>query len=257
MDQCIERYIKQIITRLICSEEEKGEIEDEMRDHLYLLVQEYSEEGYSEKEAVEKALQTFGDEKEIEEGFQKSLSPFHKLIQYTLWISFSLYTLVLLLELFVGRLIKSINMDYSPYFFHLGYHTVSPYMIFNKEIFYLNTNFVPFGNIYMYATGQDRFNLDIIIHNTIGNVLIFVPLGIFFLLLLSKKPTIMKAALFFIKCSVVIEILQYVLRVGQFDIDDVILNTIGGIVGYFIIKLIKQGLYFSKKNISKDMQLNK
>ncbi len=251
MDKRIEAYIKQIITRLTCSEEEKDEIEDEMRDHLYLLVQEYSEEGYSEKEAVEKALQTFGKEKEIEEGFQKSLSPFYKLIQYSLWISFSLYTVVLLGQLFVIRLIRSINMGFSPYFFHLGSHTVSPSMIFNKEVFSLNTNFVPFGNIYMYLTGQNRFNLDIIIHNTVGNVLIFIPLGIFFLLLISKESTISKAALFFMTCSLSIEVLQYVLRVGQFDIDDITLNTLGGMVGYFIGQLIKQGLIFVRRGTSK------
>lgn len=77
MDKRIEAYIKQVIARLTCNEDEKDEIEDEMRDHLSLLVQEYSEEGYSRKEAVEKALQTFGQEKEIGRSLQRSLSPFY------------------------------------------------------------------------------------------------------------------------------------------------------------------------------------
>ncbi|MGG6447379.1 VanZ family protein [Pseudobacillus badius] len=251
MDKCIEEYIKQIITSLTCSEEEKDEIEDEMRDHLYLLVQEYTEEGYSEKEAAEKALQTFGQEKEIQKGFQKSFSPFHRWIQYSLWVSFFGYTLILIVELLVNRLYRRVNSDTNEYFIYLAGHIDSPSTIFNEEVFSLNTNFIPFENIYMCLSGQDKFNLDIIVHNTIGNVLLFIPIGVLFSLLLSKKKDNFRAFLFFLAFSLVIEVLQYVLRVGQFDIDDILLNTIGGVVGYFMGQLIKQSSIFVRRDASR------
>jgi len=37
LDQKIESYIRGIVSRLNCSEEEKRDIMDEMRDHLHLL----------------------------------------------------------------------------------------------------------------------------------------------------------------------------------------------------------------------------
>lgn len=251
MDKSIEAYVKRFIADLRCNEEEKNEVEDEMRDHLYLLVQEYLEEGYSNEEAVQKAIQAFGEGKEIRKGLQKSLSPFYRLIQYGLWISFSLYAFVLLGQLLVLRLIRSVSMGFNPYFSLLDSQTGGPFIIFNKEIFSMNTNFIPFESIYNYISNYDHFNFNIILHNTIGNILIFIPLGVFFSLLLSKEETLSKAIFFFLSCSFSIEVLQYTLRVGQFDIDDVILNTVGGIAGYCIVKLTKQGLTFSRRNVSK------
>ena len=38
--------------------------------------------------------------------------------------------------------------------------------------------------------------------------------------------------------SLLVEILQIVLRVGSFDVDDLILNTLGGIIGYLLLTLV-------------------
>ena len=45
MDKNIETYIDQIVSELNCDENEKREIIDEMKDHLYLLKNEYLEQG--------------------------------------------------------------------------------------------------------------------------------------------------------------------------------------------------------------------
>ena len=40
--------------------------------------------------------------------------------------------------------------------------------------------------------------------------------------------------------SLVVEILQIVFRVGSFDVDDLILNTLGGMLGYLLLELIEK-----------------
>ena len=37
--------------------------------------------------------------------------------------------------------------------------------------------------------------------------------------------------------TVAIEVIQHVLKVGTFDVDDILLNTIGGFIGYLFFKI--------------------
>lgn len=72
--------------------------------------------------------------------------------------------------------------------------------------------------------------------NIIGNIIMFVPFGFFssFYLKLDRK-----GYLFFLTLlvSVVIEAIQ--LKIGRaFDIDDILLNMIGSLSGYFIYRII-------------------
>lgn len=72
--------------------------------------------------------------------------------------------------------------------------------------------------------------------NIIGNILMFVPFGFFtsFYLKLEKKRTIFCLT---IVVSVVIELIQ--LKIGRaFDVDDIILNTVGSFLGYFLYRLM-------------------
>ena len=82
-------------------------------------------------------------------------------------------------------------------------------------------------------------NRDIII-DCFQNVILFVPAGILFHKLFSVefKMTFVLCAIF----SLVIEITQFVFRIGYFETLDIIMNTLGGVVGYSIIQ------YNHKKN---------
>ncbi|MGI8386841.1 VanZ family protein [Robertmurraya sp. P23] len=48
--------------------------------------------------------------------------------------------------------------------------------------------------------------------------------------------------------SLTYEIVQLVFELGSFDVDDLILNTLGGVIGYFPIKLIYLIVCSKKKN---------
>ena len=79
------------------------------------------------------------------------------------------------------------------------------------------SNFIPFKEIFRYQIGSRLF-----IKNIVGNILLFLPYGYF--------------ALLTIIVSFTIETVQ--LKIGRtFDVDDIILNTCGGIIGGFIYSL--------------------
>jgi glycopeptide antibiotics resistance protein len=54
-------------------------------------------------------------------------------------------------------------------------------------------------------------------------------------LLFFKFNSLKKVSLVSVVVSVCIELLQFILRVGSLDVDDVILNIIGGILGYIFL----------------------
>ncbi len=82
------------------------------------------------------------------------------------------------------------------------------------------------------------------IYHLVGNIIWFIPFG--FLLPLtnfsSKKSTNIKKILTSsVILSLLIEILQFIFNTGISDIDDIIINVLGAMLGYFFIKLILKG----------------
>ena len=72
------------------------------------------------------------------------------------------------------------------------------------------------------------------------NILFFVPYG-FFISVASRERGFFKTLFFSMGLSLCVEIIQLFTRVGSFDVDDILLNTIGGVFGY-IIFLICNGI---------------
>ncbi len=96
---------------------------------------------------------------------------------------------------------------------------------FEDVVNYGTNNFIPFQEMMRYELGSRLF-----IKNVLGNILLFIPYGIFtsFFLKVKKLWIIL---LMVITSSIAIEITQ--LSIGRvFDIDDIILNVIGGILGF-------------------------
>ncbi|WP_456270956.1 VanZ family protein [Bacillus sp. AK031] len=101
----------------------------------------------------------------------------------------------------------------------------------------VNHNFIPFKTISEYIIGIDRYNFDTWFNNTLGNVLLFFPLG-FLLPLMSSNLTTLKSVLgISFMLSTFIEVIQYAAKLGVLDIDDILLNLFGATLG-FIIYLI-------------------
>lgn len=106
-------------------------------------------------------------------------------------------------------------------------------------------NYVPFKTIVPYLIGQPTWI--VAIYNIGGNIVSFIPLG-FFVPLLSHRPPMLKQVLIFaFLLSLGLEVMQVLLRAGVFDIDDIILNVLGAVVGYGVFMLVAQLLTINTK----------
>lgn len=119
-----------------------------------------------------------------------------------------------------------------------------------SEIRWRSSNFVPFETIKLFWYA-DNLNLNIRIENLVGNIIGFVPFG-FILPMLSdkfRKLFVVMLATFYL--SLAYEGLQFLTGFGSFDVDDLILNTLGGILGYLAYKIFLEMVKFKNKSGSK------
>lgn len=88
-------------------------------------------------------------------------------------------------------------------------------------------NFIPFREIFRYSINSKLFY-----RNVIGNMVIFVPFG-YFVCYYIKSKNITYSLVLSLIISTTIEVIQMFL--GRcFDIDDIILNVLGALIGYII-----------------------
>lgn len=80
---------------------------------------------------------------------------------------------------------------------------------------------------------RDQLGIYAMITNLFGNVLIFAPFG-FFLPMASRYRSFFSTLYASFGLSLCVEVFQFVTRVGSFDVDDLLLNTIGGIIGHIL-----------------------
>ena len=110
-------------------------------------------------------------------------------------------------------------------------------------------NFIPFYEIFRYKLGSRYF-----VKNIIGNVIMFMPYG-FFVSRYGVRRNYKIATFLILLASISIECTQLV--IGRiFDIDDIILNFAGGILGYFIYNTLDKILAGLPKFFSSKLFLN-
>lgn len=90
-------------------------------------------------------------------------------------------------------------------------------------------NFVPFKTILPQLHGHG--NGLIAKANLLGNILPFVPVGIL-VPLVYRNMTWSKAILLAIGTGLLMEVLEVIFQVGIFDVDDILLNALGVLIGY-------------------------
>lgn len=71
----------------------------------------------------------------------------------------------------------------------------------------------------------------VVLMNLVGNVVIFIPFG-FILPWASRYKNFIQTAGYTFLCSLCVECVQLLSKVGSFDVDDLLLNTLGGCIGY-------------------------
>jgi glycopeptide antibiotics resistance protein len=100
--------------------------------------------------------------------------------------------------------------------------------VFSGEIVW-----VPFQDIFsLAATAPGRF-----IYLFVGNIIWFVPFGFLLPRLTGWGAGVVGLAFLL---SLLIETLQFVLGTGVSEVEDLILNTLGGSVGYGIVWMLRR-----------------
>lgn len=98
-------------------------------------------------------------------------------------------------------------------------------------------NLEPFKEIIRFLTYRDTVGIWAFLLNFVGNIVVFMPFGFILPVIFVKMRGIFKCVGATLGLSLVIEAIQLVTRVGSFDVDDLILNTLGGLLGYIVFKI--------------------
>ena len=100
-----------------------------------------------------------------------------------------------------------------------------------QDVSWSSSNFIPFKEMFRYEFGTGLF-----FKNVLGNMIMFLPFG-FFVSYFLNLDKIRYVFILSLVSSLSIETTQMV--IGRvFDVDDIMLNIIGGILGYFIYRII-------------------
>lgn len=97
---------------------------------------------------------------------------------------------------------------------------------------------------------RNELGLEIFVVNIFGNVLAFMPFGFMLPIISPDNRKLFSIGLLSFEFSLSIELIQLIFRVGIFDVDDILMNSIGGLLGgliYIILYVIYRIINKSNK----------
>jgi len=130
-------------------------------------------------------------------------------------------------------LLKFQTMDFSFLWGQLLIGLQEPYLL---SIRLESANLVPFREINRSLQSLS----DHAMVNLFGNVAIFLPLGFVLAFMWNR---VRMAGVKIVSCafllSLGLETAQLVFMIGQFDVDDILLNTLGGLLGFIVYRTVR------------------
>ncbi len=125
---------------------------------------------------------------------------------------------------------------------------LTKYILFKRPPHYYKEFFIGNNNVEIIKRGWKKANLEpfssirffyrvgsgFLTKNILGNIVGFIPLGILLPALFSRLRRWWKTTLFIFILSALFEVTQLITGWGLFDVDDIILNSFGGWVGFVI-----------------------
>ena len=98
-------------------------------------------------------------------------------------------------------------------------------------------NLTVFAEIKRYITYWKKIGDFNVLLNLFGNVVCFMPFGFVLPILSNSQRSVLKVTFLTMLCSIAVEVIQLVTMTGSCDVDDVILNTAGGFLGYIMFAI--------------------
>lgn len=93
-------------------------------------------------------------------------------------------------------------------------------------------NLMPFVEIRRFWKYRDQLGNFAVFSNIFGNVIGFLPWGFILPIIFRRMDRVFLIFLSGFLLSLIVEVIQLISKVGCFDVDDLILNTLGAVLGY-------------------------
>lgn len=135
------------------------------------------------------------------------------------------------------------------YFLAVIYFTICKGGLLNiafKNNVYINL--IPFKET-MQMFNNEFMGIGNALYNIMGNIIMFIPLGFFIPFLFESGNKFNKVLLYSLCASITIEMIQLLTSINITDIDDVIFNTLGGVIGLVMYR--SYALIFGNTKIGK------
>ena len=163
---------------------------------------------------------------------EKFYSTIQNVIMFT-WPTIAI-SIVILVSVRVAYLIKSkekfaVYQELLMLCFAIYILCLFQVVTFQDDTAWASNNFIPFREIMRYSITSRLF-----LKNVLGNMIMFLPFG-FFISYYLKSDRVNTPLLLTFIASIAIELVQ--MSIGRvFDVDDILLNLIGGLLGYFVYR---------------------
>ncbi|MCD7922224.1 MAG: VanZ family protein [Clostridiales bacterium] len=144
------------------------------------------------------------------------ISKHKKSIRTLCWILFFVYIAVLVYFLFFSEMLGRVG---------------------TKRVYCYNL--IPFREIRRFLTYRAQLGFPAVFLNLAGNILIFMPFGFLLPTMSRKLRGFFRVVLLGFELSLAVECVQLVTRTGSFDVDDMILNTLGSVIGVLIYMVVQ------------------
>lgn len=99
----------------------------------------------------------------------------------------------------------------------------------------LHSNFIPLKSIFTFLFNSK--NIRISVKNLLGNIIAFAPFGFLVPVLTDRMSKFKSIIVSSFILSLMFEIIQLLTALGEFDVDDILLNVLGAIFGYLFYQI--------------------
>jgi len=137
---------------------------------------------------------------------------------------------IIVFLIYIVVLIKLVVLK-GPLFYQLVPGT-SDYRVLAVNGHYTGYNLVPFHTIRSFLTLHPSTSTSAKVFNLLGNIALFVPFGFLLPIIFKQAGKFAPVLIASFLVSLCFELFQLITHTGHFDVDDLILNSIGGSLGY-------------------------
>ncbi|MCB2290828.1 permease prefix domain 1-containing protein [Clostridium sp. CS001] len=213
-------YIYSIINDLKISRKQKDEITEEFNDHLEMLKQEYVNSGFVEDEAIKKAIESFGKDKELKKNIANAMLNYRRVPLIVIGVFLSLLSFILCFFTPIGIGMTSSSPNYVDFY--------TPVSTFNMPV--------------------DHIIIINLLITFIATTFLSLPLGYFVPILFSKMRKVRNIIFMSFIPFVLISFYQYKIALNHYElylITNIIGSVLGVTLGFILLMVLSRILLIS------------